>query len=74
MSKEMGVILLGVWVVVVPYLGLPTSWKTILIVLSGIGIVALGLLIRGETLSRRSVHRHDPFIENTPSPLNEDRA
>ena len=67
MSKEMGVILLGLWVVIVPYLGVPESWRTVFIILAGIAIAVIGLLLRGETLARGvSEHKHQPFVEQAP--------
>lgn len=65
MSKEMTVIVLGLWVVVVPYLGIPGEWRTALLVLSGLGIAVVGFLLRGETLSRGSKpHAHNSFVES----------
>ncbi len=65
MSKEMSIILLGIWLIIVPYLGVPSFWRTVLIVLSGIVIAIMGLLMRGETLSRGTVrNKNHPFIEN----------
>lgn len=68
MSKEMSLIALGVWVIVVPYLGIPGSWRTALLVLTGLGIAAIGFLLRNESLSRgiESSDRH-PFVESTPA-------
>ena len=69
MSKEMSIILLGVWVIIVPYLGLPEAWRIFLIVLSGIAIVVIGLLLRGETLSRGvEENKNHPFVEHTHKP------
>jgi VIT1/CCC1 family predicted Fe2+/Mn2+ transporter len=68
MSKEMSIILLGVWVVVVPYLGVPSSWRTVLLVVSGVTILVLGLLLRGESIVRgtRKHRGAPPFVENSP--------
>lgn len=84
MSKETGIIVLGVWVVIVPYLGVPGSWRTVLLVLSGAGIAVLGFLLRGEAMSkgprahsrgRRASHsfvEHIPPTAETPAePLHE---
>ena len=68
MSKEMTVIVLGIWVAVVPYLGVPSLWRTVLLVVSGIGIAVIGFLLRGEALSRGApVSRHATFVESSPS-------
>ena len=52
MSKEMGVIILGLLVIIIPYLGLPISWRTILLVIVGVGITIIGFLLRGEVISK----------------------
>jgi len=66
MSKEMWVIVLGIWVIISTQLGVPGSWHTIVLVLSGIALAAIGFFLRAEAIARggnRSQHR--PFIENT---------
>ncbi len=65
MSKEMTVIALGVFVAVVPYLGIPGLWKTAILVLSGVCLAAVGFLLRGESLARGAGHGHDHFVENS---------
>jgi hypothetical protein len=65
MSKEMTVIALGILVVVTPYLGIPGTWKTVILVLTGAAIAGIGFLLRGETLARQAGHGHDHFVENT---------
>ena len=52
MSKEMLVIVLGLLVIVVPSLGLPGSWRGVLLVLTGVAIVSVGFLLRGEVISK----------------------
>ncbi len=68
MSKEMTVIALGVLVVITPYLGVPGSWKTVILVLAGLGLAGLGFLLRGEALARDAGHGHDHFVENSAPP------
>ena len=65
MSKETGIILLGVLVLITPYLGIPGSWKTLLLLLAGVAIMLVGFLMRGETLSRgvEGSESH-PFVES----------
>jgi hypothetical protein len=67
MSKEMGVIALGIFVAVVPYLGLPGSWKTTLFVVTGFLLALLGFLLRGEVLSNSSQSGRKPTARNTES-------
>ena len=66
MSKEMGVILVGVWLLVLPYLGIPGTWRTTLLIVTGLSAMLLGFLLRGEALSRgvsRTDHRSS-FVES----------
>ncbi len=65
MSKEMTIIVLGLFVVVVPYLGIPGEWRVILLVLSGLGLAVTGFLLRGEALARGGrAHAHNSFVES----------
>jgi len=65
MSKEMAVIALGVWLVIVPYLGVPGSWRTVLLLLTGVALVVLGLFLRADSLLVRSrKSEHHSFVEN----------
>ena len=41
MIQNKSTFFLGVFIFIIPFLGLPTSWKTTLIVLSGLGLMAL---------------------------------
>jgi hypothetical protein len=67
MSKEMSLIALGLWVVVVPYLGVPGSWRTTILLFSGLLIAALAFLLRAESLVRSGKRSaHHPFVENIP--------
>jgi hypothetical protein len=64
MSKEMTVIALGVLVAVTPYLGIPGSWKTVVLVLAGLCLAGAGFLLRGEALARTTGYGHNHFVEN----------
>lgn len=65
MSKEVAVIVLGAWIVVVTQLGVPSSWRAALIVLSALGLIVIGFFLRAEALSRggKRTSSH-PFVEN----------
>ena len=67
MSKEMIVIALGLLVAVAPYLGVPGSWKTVLLVAAGLGIAGVGFLLRGESLARGTTQGDGHFVENSAS-------
>ncbi len=65
MSKEMTVIALGVLVTITPYLGVPGSWKTVILVVAGIALAGVGFLLRGESLARgEGGGGHHHFVEN----------
>lgn len=64
MSKEMTVIALGVLVAVTPFLGVPGSWKTVILIVSGLCIAGVGFLLRGEALARGASHGERHFVEN----------
>ncbi len=52
MSKEMSLILLGIFVAVLPHLGFPGEIKVIAFAIAGLMIALVGFLLRGETISR----------------------
>ena len=65
MSREMAVIALGIWVIILPHLGVPHSWHTVITTITGLLIITAGLFVRAAMLSRtprRSTHH--PFVEN----------
>ena len=66
MSKEAGIVALGIWLAILPFLGFPGSWRTVFVFLSGAGVAALGFLVRAETLSRsRGFPKDASFTQNT---------
>jgi hypothetical protein len=70
MSKEMSVIVLGVLVMLIPYLGIPGSWRTLLLVVVGVAVTILGFLLRGETISQGTRKtEHLPFVDSAGNPL-----
>lgn len=48
MTKDVGILVLGLVVVATPFLGLPSSWKTVIFVISGLVIAFLAFLLRGD--------------------------
>lgn len=70
MSKEMSIIVLGVLVVLTPYLGIPGTWRTVVLVCVGIAITILGFLLRGEAISQGTRKtEHLPFVDSAGNPL-----
>lgn len=71
MSKETTIIVLGLWIIVLPYLGIPGGWRTTLLILTGAALMGLGFLLRNEALGRGSHTKgsrgQNSFVENTAS-------
>lgn len=72
MSKEMGVILVGLLVILTrTALGLPGNVQTAVFVLCGVALIVLGFLLRGESIARagQAAPRRKqelPFVEHAP--------
>jgi len=54
MRKEKTLFLLGVWVMILPYLGFPSNWRKVLFLITGLAIVYLAYLFYLETRTRLS--------------------
>ena len=62
---------LGIFIFLVPFLGLPTFWKTTLIVLSGLALIALSIKIvlprkPGRSKISKKGRSTPVFVENAP--------
>ncbi len=66
MTKERKLFLIGVWVAILPFLGFFESWRKILFVLTGIGIIYLAYLFYNEAKVRNSKDENviKSFIDN----------
>jgi hypothetical protein len=65
MSKEVAVIALGFLIIVLTQLGIPSSARTVLIVLCALGLIGIGFFLRAEALSRGGKRTpHHPFVES----------
>lgn len=64
MSKETGVIVIGLWVFILPFLGIPSSWRTALLALTGIGLALLGFFLRSEAMGRSTPSSRAPFRDS----------
>jgi hypothetical protein len=61
----MAVVALGIWVIILPHLGVPHTWLVVITTLTGLAVIASGLYARAKALTgaaRRSSHH--PFVEN----------
>jgi hypothetical protein len=64
MSKEVGVIVLGIATALSPFMGLPGEFRTVLLVLLGLCLTAIGFFLRSETLERGGYEKSSFFIDN----------
>ena len=53
----------GVWIAVLPYLGFPIFWKNILITLTGLGVASVGYSLYKKEKTSMS-ETYDNFSEN----------
>jgi uncharacterized membrane protein len=65
MRKARILLILGIWVAVLPYLGFPQSWKNVLFPLSGLGLVGVSYMFYREWKGKQGEKEtFDNFSEN----------
>lgn len=66
MRKEKTLFILGLWIVILPFLGFPNSWRKTLFVLSGFAVVYLSYLFYLEAKRRLSkiVEQPKNFVDS----------
>ena len=66
MRRARILLILGIWVAILPYLGFPYSWKEVLFTLSGLGLVYLSYMLYRERKKEESSEEiFDNFRENS---------
>ncbi|MBU0612182.1 hypothetical protein KKA39_00345 [Patescibacteria group bacterium] len=65
MYKARLLLIFGVWVAILPYLGFPNSWKNILFTLSGLIFIYLSYVTYREFRSGRTKKDLENFSENS---------
>lgn len=74
MTKETGILVFGVIVAVMPFLGFPNGVEEFIIVVSGISIVVLAVLIQNSERKRgigKNGRQTEMFVENGESHITE---
>ena len=75
MSKARILLILGIWVAVLPYLGFPYSWKDILFTISGLGLIYFSYTLYKESkIKETREETFDNFSENKFFSENEIRS
>lgn len=66
MRKEKTLFLIGLWVIILPYLGFPNNWRKVLFLVSGLAIIYLAYLFYLETKARLSkiIKQDQNFVDN----------
>ncbi len=66
MRKERTLLILGLWVAILPFLGFPNNWRRILFILTGLALVYLAKLYYLEVKARiaRVDTRSKTFVDN----------
>lgn len=66
MRKEKTLFIIGLWVVILPFLGFPTNWRKGLFVVTGIAIMYLAYLFYLEVKARldKDVNNSKTFVDN----------
>ena len=67
----------GAFIAVLPFLGFPIKWDSILMVAAGIIVIALGIIVRRRGLGRKTVPNRangSTYVENSPQPADTHEA
>lgn len=66
MRKEKTLFIIGLWIIVLPFLGFPGSWKTVMLILTGLALIYLGYLFYMEAKERlaKIENQTESFIDN----------
>ena len=77
MTLDALIMLAGAFVAVLPSLGFPNSWDTVLLFLAGIFIISLGIVVRrrgGKTSQPTPPKNESAFVENDPNSQTHERT
>lgn len=66
MSKETIISLLGLYLIILPFLGFPQTWKTVMFILIGTSLVFLGYILR-QKRSKNLSGETPTYQEHKPS-------
>jgi len=66
MRKEKTLFILGLWIIILPFLGLPSLWKNILFAITGLMLFYLSYLFKYEAKSRidKIENRAKTFVDS----------
>lgn len=66
MRKEKTLFIIGLWVVILPFLGFPNSWRKALFFITGLAVMYLAYLFYLEVKARlaKDISQSKSFIDN----------
>lgn len=66
MTKDVGILILGLLTALMPFLGFPRRFESFILIIVGLTIAVLAFIIRGEALfhNSNSERKTDMFVEN----------
>lgn len=67
MTLDTLIMLVGTFVALLPFLGLPNSWDKVIFFLLGVFVIALGVIVRRRMGSHSMHSSGQTFVENVPS-------
>ncbi len=73
MTIDALIMISGVLVAILPFLGFPIQWDNIILVVLGLLITTFGIIIRRRSV-RRSSHTHSSFVESAPRAADQHEA
>lgn len=66
MRKEKTLLIIGLWIMILPFLGFTSSWRRILFLISGLAIIYLAYLfyLEYKVRVRKEINHSKTFIDN----------
>lgn len=69
MRKERTLLILGIWVIILPYLGFPSSWRSIFLIITGLALIYLSYIFYKQAKAQMPKDESimHSFIDNIPN-------
>lgn len=66
MRKEKTLFIIGLWIIILPFLGFPNTWRKVLFMITGLAIMYMAYLFYLEYKKRlpKDISHHQTFIDN----------
>jgi hypothetical protein len=69
MRKERTLLIIGCWIIILPFLGFPNNWRENILIISGLSLVYLAYLfyIEKKATAPKNENRSRTFVDNIGS-------